>query len=358
MYGTRTKPTLPGRTWRIRQGRGSRRSPSTRSGASGGTVAAVMGPEHPVQRVVVHDRLGTVGSSSTRSVARLTWLRGSGARGQDGPHVGGAPPAERDRPLERADQRVPTVGGLELDELVELGSQPCVPGRGRAGDERLRCRTERAEPFLRNGSRPHRPPRCRAWAAIVLVEHRCLAGCDQRVVGDDLAGARLDHQQPAIAAADFDDRADQPGGHRVTGRPERRAAQLRHRLLVFGRLLRRRRARHGAAVPPQAREPARVGRARPGRGAAGMEDGPPPDRNDEGAAGSTTEDGSTAAPRSVRGPLRSRLTSKHSAHAPKAGMRKPATRTLMAPCQRCPETSHSGPVRLRLILDSFVSVDP
>ena len=68
-----------------------------------------------------------------------------GAGGEDGAHVGGAPPAERDRPAQRGDERVVAVRGAQRVQLGQLGAEPGVAGRGGAGDERLRGRAERAE---------------------------------------------------------------------------------------------------------------------------------------------------------------------------------------------------------------------
>ena len=93
-------------------------------------------------------RTGTTGSSS---ISASPAGRGSASRagGQDGPHVGGAQPAERDRPVQRGERSLLAVGGAQRVQLGQLGSQPGVTGRGGAGDERLGDRAERAELFLR-----------------------------------------------------------------------------------------------------------------------------------------------------------------------------------------------------------------
>jgi hypothetical protein len=59
----------------------------------------------------------------------------------------------------------------------------------------------------------------------VRIGHRGLPGRHQRVVGDDLAGGCLHHQQPAAAGAQLDGVADQAGGDRVAGRAEPHARQ-------------------------------------------------------------------------------------------------------------------------------------
>ena len=83
------------------------------------------------------------------------------------------------------------------------GPEAGVAGRGGTGDERLRDRAERAELLLRHGFRAHRPPRCGAWTAVVLVADRGLTRGDQRVFGDHLtlAGAGDDRQRPAVLDA-------------------------------------------------------------------------------------------------------------------------------------------------------------
>ena len=72
---------------------------------------------------------------------------------------------------------------------------------------------------------PHRPPRRRPRAAVVVIEHRGLTRRDQDMLGDDLAGAGHDHQQPPVIGAQPDLGADQPDRHGVAGRPEPHARQ-------------------------------------------------------------------------------------------------------------------------------------
>ena len=81
------------------------------------------------------------------------------AGGQDGPHVGGTPPAERDGPVQGVKEGLVAVGGAQGAQLGQFRSQPGVPGRGGAGDEHLRDRAQRAELLLCRGLRPDRPPR-------------------------------------------------------------------------------------------------------------------------------------------------------------------------------------------------------
>ncbi len=115
--------------------------------------------------------------------------------------------------------------GAERVQLGQLGPEAGVPGRGGAGDERLRDRPERAERLLRHGSRPHRPPRRRAGAAVVLVADRGLTRRDQQVLGHHLTGAVSHGQQPPVLDVEADRLADQPGRDRVAGRAEPHAGQ-------------------------------------------------------------------------------------------------------------------------------------
>ena len=109
------------------------------------------------------------------------------------------------------------MGGAQRVQLGQLRSQPGVPGRGGAGDECLRDRPERVELFLRGRFRPDRPPRRRPRAAVVVIEDRGLTGRDQDMLGDDLAGGGDRDEQPPVAGADPDLRADQGDWHRVAG---------------------------------------------------------------------------------------------------------------------------------------------
>ena len=93
---------------------------------------------------------------------------GAGSGGQDGPDVG-APPAERDRPVQRGGECLVAVGGAQGGQLGQFRSQPGVPRRGGAGDERLGDRAQRAELLLRRGFRPYRPPRRGSRPAVVLT---------------------------------------------------------------------------------------------------------------------------------------------------------------------------------------------
>ena len=138
--------------------------------------------------------------------------------------------AARHRPnatarLSAAREHLLAVGGAQGVQLGQLRSQPGVPGRGGAGDERLGDRPERAERLLRGRLRPHRPPRRGPRAAVVVIEHRGLTRRDQDMLGDDLAGAGHDHQQPPVTGAQPDSLADQPDRHGVAGRPEPDARQ-------------------------------------------------------------------------------------------------------------------------------------
>ena len=138
--------------------------------------------------------------------------------------------AARHRPnatarLSAASERRLAVGGAQRVQLGQLGSQPGVPGRGGAGDERLGDRAERAERLLRGRLRPDRPPRRRPRAAVVVIEDRGLTRRDQDVLGGDLAGAGHDHQQPPVTGAHPHLGADQPDRHGVAGRPEPHAGQ-------------------------------------------------------------------------------------------------------------------------------------
>ena len=219
-----------GASWRIAASL-SRRSPSARSGASAGGGRAHDGSH---RRCVARD--GVVGQRAGRDDGQLEHervpggggLRCPGAGGEDGPHVGGPPPAERDRPVQRGEERLLAVGGAQGVQLGQLGAQPGVAGRGGAGDERLRGRAERAERLLRRGLRAHRPPRRRPRAAVVLIEDRRLARRDQHVLGDHLALAGAGHDRPAAGRSSTrsrDLRADQPDRHRVAGRAEPDAGQ-------------------------------------------------------------------------------------------------------------------------------------
>ena len=114
-------------------------------------------------------------------------------------------------------------------QLGQLRSQPGMPGRGRAGDEHLGGRAQRAELLLRRGPGPHRPRRRGGpRAAVVLIADRGPAGRDQDMLGNDLPGAGHDDQQPPVIGAHPDSLADQPDGHGVAGRGEPHARQAVH----------------------------------------------------------------------------------------------------------------------------------
>ena len=114
-----------------------------------------------------------------------------GAGGQDGPHVGGAPPAERDRPVQRGQERLLAVGGAQRVQLGQLaGPAGCCPAAAAPVMNASATGPERAELLLRRGLRPHRPPRRGPRAAVVLIADRRLARRDQDMLGDDLPGGR------------------------------------------------------------------------------------------------------------------------------------------------------------------------
>ena len=111
-------------------------------------------------------------------------------------------------------------------QLGQVGAEPGAARSGGTGDERLGDRAERAEFLLRRGLRPHRTARrVRPRPAVVLIADRGLARCDQHVLSHHLPGAVRDRQQPAVAGAQPDFGADQPGRHGVTRRSEPDARQ-------------------------------------------------------------------------------------------------------------------------------------
>ena len=81
----------------------------------------------------------------------------AGAGGQDGPDVGGAEPAERDRPGQRIDQGSVPCAAPNASSTSSSRGQPGVPDRGGADEERLRGRAERAELLLGRGFRAAAP---------------------------------------------------------------------------------------------------------------------------------------------------------------------------------------------------------
>ena len=176
-----------GASWRIAASL-SRRSPAARSGASGGAAAAVMTARRWRSRPAAGP--GRRAGPGQRVPGPGGDRRAPAPAAEDGPHVGGAPPAERHRPVQRGQERLLAVGGAQRVQLGQLGPSRVLPGRGSAGDERLGDRAERAERLLRRGLRPDRPPRRGPRAAVVLIAHRRLAGRDQDMLGDDLPGGR------------------------------------------------------------------------------------------------------------------------------------------------------------------------
>jgi hypothetical protein len=78
--------------------------------------------------------------------------------------VGMVPPRVPKRPA-----TLGAVCGLQPRQLGQLGSQAGVTGCGGTGDERLRDRTESTELFLNNSFWSHRPSRCQAGTAVMLV---------------------------------------------------------------------------------------------------------------------------------------------------------------------------------------------
>ena len=172
-------------------------------------------------------------------------LRGTGPGGEDGPHVRGAPPAERDRPVQRGEERLIAVGGAQRVQPGQLAAQPGGPRRRGAGDERLGDRPERAELLLCRSLGPDRPPRCGPRVAVVLITHRRLTRRDERVLGGDVPGSGHDDQQPTVIGAQAYLLADQPDRHGVAGRAEphtRQPVHLPHHQPPGGRPQRRHRA--------------------------------------------------------------------------------------------------------------------
>jgi hypothetical protein len=84
----------------------------------------------------------------------------------------------------------------------------------------------------------------------MLIEHAGLARRGQDVAGHDLPGRGIGHQQPPAGLGHGDALADQPGRHRIAGRPEPDAGEPvyfpGHRGLADGRAQRRQR---GQQVP-------------------------------------------------------------------------------------------------------------
>ena len=171
----------------------SRRSPAFRSAASGGGCSCSLRRRHRRRRSRVSGRIGTDGRVSTSACPA--------ARG-----VGAAPAAARiertssarqrrnsHRPFQRGEQGSVAVRGLQGEDLADLPGQAGHPGRGGAGQERRRDLAEGQELLLGRGPGPRRP----AWLVrpgrpVVLVGDAGLARRDQRVLGDDLAGERLE----------------------------------------------------------------------------------------------------------------------------------------------------------------------
>src|SRR5664280_3365748 len=98
--------SLPLRWW------GFDRSPGCWVGRVGrGCVHRVVGQRRGRRHGQVEDQ-GTTGGHGDR---------GAGAGGQDGPDVGGAEPAERDRPAQRTDQGIGAVRRAQGEEHVQFG---------------------------------------------------------------------------------------------------------------------------------------------------------------------------------------------------------------------------------------------
>ena len=57
--------------------------------------------------------------------------------GEHGGHVDGAPPTERDRPVESGEETLSPVGGAQGVPLGQFAAKPGGPCRVGAGDERL-----------------------------------------------------------------------------------------------------------------------------------------------------------------------------------------------------------------------------
>ena len=118
---------------------------------------------------------------------------------------------------------------MQDQDLPDLSSKVRDPSRRGSGQERDRDLPEGEEPLLLRGFRP----RCSAGlvrpaAAVVLIDDAGLTRCHERVVGDDLAGERLEYLHPVLEHADEHRVADQAVRHRVASRSEPHARQLVH----------------------------------------------------------------------------------------------------------------------------------
>ena len=103
----------------------------------------------------------------------------------------GPEPTEVNSPLERCDQRGPTMRGFESGELVEVTSEARVPGRGGCFDERLSGRTAAEIAFCGIGP-----------AAEAFIKAAAAAG-NTSLAGDldELAGLEAAHGRDALVTA-------------------------------------------------------------------------------------------------------------------------------------------------------------
>ena len=113
----------------------NRFSPAVRSAASGGCGGGheLTSPlEPPVARMgasrrSTSGRVGTVGRVSTSACPAGRGVGCGAGGGQDRADVGGPPPPERHRPLQRGEQRRGAVRGLQGRICAELGAAACSP---------------------------------------------------------------------------------------------------------------------------------------------------------------------------------------------------------------------------------------
>ena len=185
----------------------SRFSPSVRSaGSTGGAAVTMAHSASPSVRRCRYgvDLVGVQGPGRHRRQGQHLGQRvpgrprggGCAGGGEDGADVGGPPPPIGHGPLQRGDQRVAAVRSGEGDDVGELAAELGHPGGGRADQERLRGRAERAEVLLHLGSGPGCPVRLvRAGPVVVGVVDAGLTRPDQAVFGQHLPGQRRDHAQ-------------------------------------------------------------------------------------------------------------------------------------------------------------------
>ena len=76
-----------------------------------------------------------------------------GAGGEDGADVGGAPPAERHRPVQGGEQGLVAVRGAQSEQLVQLRPSRVLPAAAAPARNASATGPERAERLLRHGLR-------------------------------------------------------------------------------------------------------------------------------------------------------------------------------------------------------------